>query len=352
MESLPFYLSHGRENVGIPQVPSNLVQDQLSASSRAVVLDWVLQQSMNVLSSKKLEEHQGESVYFHTLAIFDRYIAATDKYLINRYNALKVAACCYWIAVKFNDAMFDYDVGLIMHITEGCAIREDFLATDRDILITLKYDLFHPTVYDYIEYYAQDDFIIHARATYFAEMFSMGVDFWKYKPSEVAASCIVMGSYNARGAFPYVTYIGRLYRKEIIAFICKLLHCFQEQYNCELQIFSDSQNAIRMKYEQQKLPAVPYSHIYTVCGIVPPSRTPKITAYMKNTKKRKKRVDKPKEEKNEMIIEKTMNNVKHLLKPTKVSKQSALFECNENSGPINMIFGKHGIYENKSIVSF
>jgi hypothetical protein len=158
-------------------------QTDLNEKMRAVLVDWLI----DVHHRFKL---QSETL-FMTIYILDRYL---NKRLIAKQYLQLAGICALMIACKFEE-IYSPEINDLLIITEGAYTKHDLLLMERDILISLNYDITIPSVLKFYDMLCINFALSekqYSLGRYLMEMFLLDYRINKYHHSLVACSVIYL----------------------------------------------------------------------------------------------------------------------------------------------------------------
>ena len=157
-------------------------QTDVNESMRAILIDWLIDVH---LKFKLLPE-----TLFLTANLIDRYLTA--KLNIHRSKLQLVGVSALMIATKYEE-IYPPTVKDLVYITDNAYSKNDILAMESDILVSLDFDIQQTSQYRFLERYAKVakcDAVTFALAQYFLELGLLDSKMSKFIPSEQAAAAL------------------------------------------------------------------------------------------------------------------------------------------------------------------
>lgn len=162
-------------------------QKDLSASMRQILCDW-----LNEVS----EEYKLTRETLHLAVNYvDRFLA---RMMVARGRLQLVGTAAMFLASKFEE-IYPPDVAEFVYVTDDTYTKKHVLRMEHLILKTLDFNLAVPTPLVFLNFYndkvqasTQEKHLSH----YFCDLTLIDLEFLKYKPSEIAASAIIMARHT------------------------------------------------------------------------------------------------------------------------------------------------------------
>ena len=160
----------------------------LEASSRAYMVSWMLE--------VQIKHRLSTETFFLAVHITSRLLSTvpiTSAHMhILSFTALLVAR-------KFVEKRDKIQLGsLVKELSEGKFTAEEVKAMEASILLNLDFELSVPTSYDFLFLFSQwaragfVDERVYCFAQYLCELTTLDDLLLKYRPSEIAAACLIL----------------------------------------------------------------------------------------------------------------------------------------------------------------
>jgi hypothetical protein len=277
-----------REQLGIPQTDSYLDQNEINSDNRTLLLDWL----QGVVYNEGVKERNTTGkitftvihrmqydIYFLMVSILDRFIKSTDI-LLTVQDLQGVGIAALWIAIKFCDCLHE---NLYMKISDnpddpgtrvadwsaGYYTQAQIAHVEREILNGLKHDIYAATSHDFlVEFISGGDEQrfsrykpIYRRSIYILQMFSLTLDYWRWKPSEVAAASLLIATYKQQTDFDLKSVLIRFDINNILN-CCYNIREIHHMYNFALGPFAqDGLQMTLINIGKEKHDIVSYGYI-------------------------------------------------------------------------------------------
>lgn len=166
------------------------VQTDINPAMRSILVDWLVEVGQEYkLTSDTL---------FLSVAYVDRYLSLCD---VQRSRLQLVGITSMLVASKYEE-IYAPQVDDFCFITDNTYEKSDVLDTEKEILKVLDFDLTQPTTKTFLRRFIKAasgeiplDIIFEFLCSYLAELTLMDYSMLNYLPSEIAASCVLLGLY-------------------------------------------------------------------------------------------------------------------------------------------------------------
>jgi len=171
--------------------PSYLVEVQnpkeIKDTSRAFLVEWII----DVHRKFRLVP---ETLYV-TVFLIDRFLSL-KQIRKNQLHILGVAALL--ISTKYEE-IYPPDLKELLSVSENKFTRQEVLLMERDMLITLQFDITTPSAYRFLERYRKlttsaVDNRVFFLAQYIQEISLLDASLLQYNPSEIAAAALILAT--------------------------------------------------------------------------------------------------------------------------------------------------------------
>eukprot|EP00890_Picochlorum_soloecismus_P002071 jgi/Picsp_1/2865/NSC_01090-R1_protein len=164
------------------------VQTDINPAMRSILVDWLVEVGQEYrLSSDTL---------FLSVAYVDRFLSLCD---VRRNKLQLVGVTSMLIASKYEE-IYAPQIDEFCFITDNTYTREEVLETEKELLKALEFDLTQPTTKTFLRRYIKAasgeiplDVMFEFLVSYLAELTLMDYSMLNYLPSQVAASCVLLG---------------------------------------------------------------------------------------------------------------------------------------------------------------
>ena len=222
------------------------VQTDINPTMRSILVDWLVEVGQEYrLSSDTL---------FLSVALIDRYLSLVDV----RRNRLQLVGISAMLVASKYEEIYAPQVDEFCYITDNTYAREAVLATERDLLRVLGFEVTQPTAKTFLRRYIKAasaeiplDVTFEFLCSYLAELALMEYGLLGYLPSQVAASCCLLALYLL--GKPRWSSTLQHYSDYAPA---DLQHCTQALHQLFLQAPRSALPASREKYASPKFGAV------------------------------------------------------------------------------------------------
>lgn len=191
-----FGITLKEENYITPDYMENKIQTQMTPKSRAILLDWIYELSMQE------EFHlNSDDVYHYAVRLFDMFLGYCS-YDLQKNNFQSLAAVCFNKALEIKE-MRQKPVSRYVFLGDGGIKKEDFerISGELDNLIISKNLKKMPTVMDYFRslwvkiyrgFYREHSplLIVKSHCYYSLYIKSLDYKFVKYFPSDIVLSTV------------------------------------------------------------------------------------------------------------------------------------------------------------------
>ncbi len=170
-------------------VPNDFLEKHydISFNMRAILIDWLLEVCE--------EYHLDEKTFFIAVSLLNRFFFLTEI-KISRGDLQPYGCAALLIAAKFNE-IFPPGVDDFVYISDNTFSRTKLIEFETIILKTLKYEVVHPTSYEFLEYYCEElkygnsfNLDIKFLATYVLEVMTLDLESVEISPSLLAAAAL------------------------------------------------------------------------------------------------------------------------------------------------------------------
>lgn len=164
------------------------VQTDINPAMRSILVDWLVEVGQEYrLSSDTL---------FLSVAYVDRFLSLCD---IKR-NRLQLAGVTAMLVASKYEEIYAPQIDEFCFITDNTYVREDVLSMERELLNALEFDLTQPTTKTFLRRFIKAasgeiplDVVFEFLCSYLAELTLMDYSMLNYLPSQIAASCVMLG---------------------------------------------------------------------------------------------------------------------------------------------------------------
>ena len=164
------------------------VQTDVNPAMRSILVDWLVEVG--------LEYRLSSDTLFMSVAFIDRFLSLKD---VKRNKLQLVGITSMLVASKYEE-IYAPQVDEFCFITDNTYNREEVLNMERDLLRLLEFDLTQPNTKTFLRRYIKAasaeislDVVFEFLVSYLAELTLMDYSLLKFLPSQIAASCIVLG---------------------------------------------------------------------------------------------------------------------------------------------------------------
>lgn len=157
-------------------------QPHLSASMRAILVDWLVEVQENF-------ELNHETLYL-AVKLTDAYLSLIPS--LPRDQLQLVGASALFVSCKFDERL-PPAVEDFLYVCDDAYKKPEFLAMERDLLRTIGFDLGRPISYRFLRRYAKcgrSPIVTLTLARYLLELSLMEYKFVSYRESVLAAACL------------------------------------------------------------------------------------------------------------------------------------------------------------------
>ena len=166
------------------------VQSDVNPAMRSILVDWLVEVG--------LEYRLSSDTLFMSVAFVDRFLSLKD---VKRNKLQLVGITSMLVASKYEE-IYAPQVDEFCFITDNTYEREEVLNMERDLLRLLEFDLTQPNTKTFLRRYVKAasaeislDVVFEFLVSYLAELTLMDYSLLKFLPSQIAASCILLGLY-------------------------------------------------------------------------------------------------------------------------------------------------------------
>lgn len=164
------------------------IQTDVNPAMRSILVDWLVEVGVEYrLSSDTL---------FMSVAFLDRFLSLKDL----RRNKLQLAGITSLLVASKYEEIYAPSVEEFCFITDNTYTREEVLNMEMDLLRLLEFDLTQPNTKTFLRRYIKAasaeislDVVFEFLVSYLAELTLMDYSLLKFLPSQIAASCILLG---------------------------------------------------------------------------------------------------------------------------------------------------------------
>lgn len=164
------------------------VQTDINPAMRSILVDWLVEVGQEYrLSSDTL---------FLSVAYVDRFLSLCDV----RRNKLQLVGVTSMLVASKYEEIYAPQIDEFCFITDNTYTREEVLETEKELLKALEFDLTQPTTKTFLRRYIKAasgeiplDVMFEFLVSYLAELTLMDYSMLNYLPSQVAASCVLLG---------------------------------------------------------------------------------------------------------------------------------------------------------------
>lgn len=164
------------------------VQTDVNPAMRSILVDWLMEVG--------LEYRLSSDTLFTSVAFIDRFLSLKD---VKRNKLQLVGITSMLVASKYEE-IYAPQVDEFCFITDNTYNREEVLNMEKDLLRLLEFDLTQPNTKTFLRRYIKAasaeislDVVFEFLVSYLAELTLMDYSLLKFLPSQIAASCIVLG---------------------------------------------------------------------------------------------------------------------------------------------------------------
>jgi cyclin A len=164
------------------------VQTDINPAMRSILVDWLVEVG--------LEYRLSSDTLFMSVAFIDRFLSLRD---VKRQQLQLVGITSMLVASKYEE-IYAPQIDEFCFITDNTYNREEVLNMEKDLLRLLEFDLTQPTTKTFLRRYIKAasaeislDVVFEFLVSYLAELTLMDYSLLKYLPSQIAASCILLG---------------------------------------------------------------------------------------------------------------------------------------------------------------
>ena len=225
------------ENFNAPTYGYMKFQPDINEKMRAILIDWLVDVHIKFkLCAETL---------FLTVNLIDRYL---ERNRIQRTKLQLVGVTAMLIACKYEE-IYAPEVRDFVYITDKAYNKEDILHLEKEMLLSLDFNITVPTTFRFLEIYSRflkidETYFMFSR--YLIELFLIEYKMIKYKPSLIASAVL------------YITF--KVTKSSESQKVCKLSYYTEDQLrDCARDIClilnnseKNSLQAVRKKFSSEK----------------------------------------------------------------------------------------------------
>eukprot|EP00568_Trieres_chinensis_P018239 CAMPEP_0183323278 /NCGR_PEP_ID=MMETSP0160_2-20130417/73938_1 /TAXON_ID=2839 ORGANISM="Odontella Sinensis, Strain Grunow 1884" /NCGR_SAMPLE_ID=MMETSP0160_2 /ASSEMBLY_ACC=CAM_ASM_000250 /LENGTH=538 /DNA_ID=CAMNT_0025490607 /DNA_START=28 /DNA_END=1644 /DNA_ORIENTATION=- len=162
-------------------------QADINAKMRAILVDWLVEVHMKF--------HLVPETLYLCINIIDRYCSQVS---VARSKLQLVGVTALLIACKYEE-IYPPEVRDCVYITDRAYNRQEVLDMEQDMLQRLRFKITVPTAYPFLQRFlslTKAPQLAQFAANYYMERTLQEHDLLQYKPSVVAASCVILALSN------------------------------------------------------------------------------------------------------------------------------------------------------------
>jgi len=190
------YETFGEQEKEVAVDPNYIAKTQthVTEKMRTILVDWMVE--------VHIKYKQVPETLYLTVQLIDRYLQLKS---VRRSKLQLVGVACLLLASKYEE-IYPPEVRDLVHVTDHAYTKTDIIDAESDVANALEFHLTVPTVHTFLCRYlkaAHADRSMVQMACYLAERGLQEYSMVGFKPSEVAAACILVARKSLNRQSPW-----------------------------------------------------------------------------------------------------------------------------------------------------